>query len=281
MPDSGEQPRTLHVISHTHWDREWRLSFQRFRFRLVQLVDRLMDLLNEDLGLRYFNMDAQTICVDDDLGVKPASRGRLLSVIRHGRILVAIWCNQNDNTLVSGESAIRSLLIGHRKAEAFGGPTAAVKAGCIPDQIGNISQLPQILRGSGIGTAVGGRGLDMPRESGCMEHWRENPGGSSEATEAGLDFPLGAVGRQEGEARPGTNGHFGEAYDESGNPITCHDMSSETAPDRVLSPTAPPMAQLLRRFTVQIQTACASTSFCATTPAPWRLPCFAAPTGPL
>ncbi len=25
--------QTLHVISHTHWDREWYLTFQQFRMR--------------------------------------------------------------------------------------------------------------------------------------------------------------------------------------------------------------------------------------------------------
>ena len=27
---------TIHVLSHTHWDREWYLPFQQFRVRLVE-----------------------------------------------------------------------------------------------------------------------------------------------------------------------------------------------------------------------------------------------------
>ena len=31
---------TLHVFSHTHWDREWYLPFSTFRVRLAEVVDR-------------------------------------------------------------------------------------------------------------------------------------------------------------------------------------------------------------------------------------------------
>jgi alpha-mannosidase len=41
-------PLQLHVVSHTHWDREWYLPFQLFRIRLVDLVDRLLALFEAD-----------------------------------------------------------------------------------------------------------------------------------------------------------------------------------------------------------------------------------------
>ena len=44
----------IHVISHTHWDREWYLTHEQFRFRLVALVDRLLDLLDADPRLQAF-----------------------------------------------------------------------------------------------------------------------------------------------------------------------------------------------------------------------------------
>ncbi len=34
---------TLHIISHTDWDREWYQTFQQFRLKLVQLVDNLLE----------------------------------------------------------------------------------------------------------------------------------------------------------------------------------------------------------------------------------------------
>ena len=63
--------RTLHVISHTHWDREWYQTFQQFRLRLVQLVDGLFDILENDLEFKYFMLDGQTIVLDDYLLMRP------------------------------------------------------------------------------------------------------------------------------------------------------------------------------------------------------------------
>ncbi|MFQ5550750.1 MAG: hypothetical protein ACE5FJ_05885, partial [Gemmatimonadales bacterium] len=34
---------TVHVVSHTHWDREWYQPAARVRQRLVALVDELLD----------------------------------------------------------------------------------------------------------------------------------------------------------------------------------------------------------------------------------------------
>ena len=42
------RPRKVHVVSHTHWDREWYLSFEKFRARLIDTVDRVLDLAQLD-----------------------------------------------------------------------------------------------------------------------------------------------------------------------------------------------------------------------------------------
>ena len=62
--------REYHVISHTHWDREWYRPFERFRLRLVDLIDRLLELLDAYPAYR-FHLDAQTIVLDDYLEVRP------------------------------------------------------------------------------------------------------------------------------------------------------------------------------------------------------------------
>src|SRR5439155_1358506 len=36
------------LVSHSHWDREWYRTFQSFRARLVDLIDRVLDLVAED-----------------------------------------------------------------------------------------------------------------------------------------------------------------------------------------------------------------------------------------
>ena len=67
---TSPKPYTAYLCSHTHWDREWYGTFQEFRMRLVRLVDRLMDLLESDPDFRCFNLDGQTIVLEDYLEVK-------------------------------------------------------------------------------------------------------------------------------------------------------------------------------------------------------------------
>jgi mannosylglycerate hydrolase len=167
-------PHTLHVISHTHWDREWYLTFQQFRLRLVDLIDHVLEILEADPSFRYFNLDAQTIVLEDYLQIRPQARPRLEKLVREGRLTVGPWYQLNDEFLTSGEATVRSLLVGHRIAEAFGG---SLKIGYLPDQFGNLSQMPQILRGFGIDNAIVGRGYQMVGDR-KMEFWWEGPDGS-------------------------------------------------------------------------------------------------------
>ena len=41
--------KTVHIISHSHWDREWYMAYEEHHMRLVNLVDDLLDLFKEDL----------------------------------------------------------------------------------------------------------------------------------------------------------------------------------------------------------------------------------------
>ena len=36
----------LHIISHSHWDREWYSPFQSFRYNLVEMLDALVEKLS-------------------------------------------------------------------------------------------------------------------------------------------------------------------------------------------------------------------------------------------
>ncbi|HZP80020.1 MAG TPA: glycosyl hydrolase-related protein [Chthonomonadaceae bacterium] len=165
---------TLHVVSHTHWDREWYLTFQQFRMRLVDLIDNVLALLDRDPDYRYFNLDAQTIVLEDYLAIKPQNRARLERYIRKGRITIGPWYQLNDEFLTSGEATVRSLLVGHRIARQFG---ACMKIGYLPDQFGNLSQMPQIFRGFGIDNAIVGRGYQLVDDR-KMEFLWQSPDGS-------------------------------------------------------------------------------------------------------
>jgi alpha-mannosidase len=144
------------LVSHTHWDRAWYCTFQKFRIRLVQLVDNLLDILEANPDFRCFMLDGQMSVLEDYLEVRPSQAAVLRAHCQSGRIQVGPWFVLADEFLVSPESLIRNLRLGHRMGEAFGGVT---KIGYVPDGFGHIAQLPQILRGFGIDNAFFWRGM--------------------------------------------------------------------------------------------------------------------------
>lgn len=167
----------LHFVSHTHWDREWYETFDAFRFRLVRLIDRLLDILHKDPGYRHFLLDGQTIVLEDYLAIKPCRKDEIAKFIKEGRILIGPWYVLTDEFLVSGETHIRNLLFGKRLMQEFGGQNSV---GYLPDSFGHIAQMPQILRKSGIRYATFWRGAS--REVTKSEFIWKAPDGSGVLT---------------------------------------------------------------------------------------------------
>ena len=147
----------IHVISHTHWDREWHQSFQGFRRRLVGLLDYLLELLAARPDYLYYHLDGQTCPLRDYLTIRRERAEELRDHILSGRILIGPFYILPDEFLVSGEATVRNLLLGYREAQRWG--VRPMKVGYLPDTFGHISQMPQILRGFGIDNAVLFRGV--------------------------------------------------------------------------------------------------------------------------
>ena len=72
MPEK-EKKYTMHVVSHTHWDREWRYPFQEFRMFLIDMLDELLKELDNNPDYKYFLLDSQTIPLEDYLAMKPVA----------------------------------------------------------------------------------------------------------------------------------------------------------------------------------------------------------------
>ena len=161
----------IHVVSHTHWDREWYLTHEQFRFRLVALIDRLLDLLDSDPSYKYFHLDGQTIVLEDYLEIRPEQEARLRAQIAAGRILIGPWYVMPDEFLVSGESLVRNLVRGHRISRDYGSP---MPVGYLPDLFGHVSQMPQIWRQVGLDNTILWRGFGG-RDA---EYWWQAPDGS-------------------------------------------------------------------------------------------------------
>lgn len=158
MDDAAGQTgrRTVAVVPHTHWDREWYLPFQTFRLRLVELLDDLLPKLETDPSYAHFLLDGQLAVVDDHLAVRPGDIDRLRRLNTAGRIAVGPWYTLPDEFLVSGETLIRDLQLGFDTAALLGG---AMEVGYLPDMFGHIAQMPQLLRLFGIADAVVWRGV--------------------------------------------------------------------------------------------------------------------------
>ncbi|MDQ6419030.1 alpha-mannosidase [Paenibacillus sp. LHD-117] len=148
--------KTVHVISHTHWDREWYMPYEAHHVKLIETMDTLLDTFEADPDFRSFYLDGQTIVVDDYLQIYPEKRERIQRLCDEGKLFLGPWYILQDEFLTSGEANVRNLQIGHREAAAFG---RISKLGYFPDSFGNMGQAAQLLRQAGIGTAVFGRGV--------------------------------------------------------------------------------------------------------------------------
>lgn len=145
----------FHVISHTHWDREWYLPFEAFRLELVELIDNLLNILEQNNNF-IFHLDGQSIILQDYLEIKPYNKEKIKKWVQSGNLLIGPYYVLSDEFLISGEAAIRNLIYGIRIGEEIG---SAMLIGYLPDQFGHITQLPQILRGFNINSAIVGRGI--------------------------------------------------------------------------------------------------------------------------
>jgi len=166
---------TVIVVPETHWDREWYSAFQQFRMRLVRLTDKLLGILDFDPEYKSFTFDGQTVVIEDYLEIRPENRRRIAAHVKRGRLLLGPWYVLPDEFLVSGEALVRNLMVGHAIASEFG---RVMKAGYIPDPFGHVAQLPQILAGFGINSALFMRGLGESGEKLRSEFWWHAPDGT-------------------------------------------------------------------------------------------------------
>ncbi|PYE48229.1 alpha-mannosidase [Paenibacillus barcinonensis] len=154
--ETGTKTKRAHIISHTHWDREWYLPYEKHHMRLVKLVDSLLDQLDKRPDYHSFYLDGQTIIIEDYLQVRPEQKQRLEKYIRSGRIVIGPWYILQDAFLTSGEANVRNMQVGHRDAKRYGTPA---KIGYFPDTFGLVGQTPQLMLQSGIDNVFFGRGV--------------------------------------------------------------------------------------------------------------------------
>jgi mannosylglycerate hydrolase len=168
---------TVTVVPHTHWDREWYQPFAVFQARLVETVDKILDLLDQDPDFSHFMLDGQAVVLDDYLALKPEQAQRIRGMVASGRLAIGPWYTLADEFLSSPEALVRNLLIGGAVCRRFGEPMPVAYT---PDSFGHISQLPLLAHGFGFDSLVFERGVgDEGEEIAGEFRWRTADGANS------------------------------------------------------------------------------------------------------
>jgi len=160
MIRKNDSKRHIHYVLSSHWDREWHQTFQDFRWKLVKLLDSVLEGWEQGTLQGPFQTDGQAIMLEDYLEVRPEQRKKVENYAQKGKFIIGPWYVLPDEFLVSGESLIRNIRLGRQVARELGAKPS--NAGFVCDLFGHISQLPQILSGFGISGGFLWRGLNCP-----------------------------------------------------------------------------------------------------------------------
>jgi len=182
----GKSKRIGHVVSHTHWDREWRYPIWETRLMLIEFMDELIEVL-ESGKYPGFLLDGQVSPVIDYLDVRPEMAPRIKALVAAGKLQIGPWLILPDEYPIDGESMIRNLLWGRRRCQTLGG---VFDVGYTSFGWGQTAQLAQIYAGFGMDIAMIGKKVSKERAPFSEFLWR-SPDGSELLTTR-----FGALGRQ-------------------------------------------------------------------------------------
>ena len=90
VKESGKMKKQAHVISHSHWDREWYLPYEKHHCLEVEFMDRLLDTMERDPDFKSFHLDGQTIMLDDYLQVRPEKKELVEKLVKGKRLYICL-----------------------------------------------------------------------------------------------------------------------------------------------------------------------------------------------
>lgn len=166
--------RKVHIVTYTHWDREFRWEFERTRMRLVDCIDHLLEIMEQNPDYRSFMMDGQLTLVEDYLEIRPEKRPLIEKFAREGRLELGPWYTLADCAPIQGESVIRNIQYGVKKSAEYGN---TMKFGYNVFSFGQIGQLPQIYANFGIDSIIFYKYMD-PKKSKYHEFIWQSPDGT-------------------------------------------------------------------------------------------------------
>lgn len=154
--------RIIHIVNHTHWDREWYFSTCD---STVLLDQTFSDILEELLSNPHVNFcfDGQISIIQDYLELYPNKKEVFQKLIDEKRIFVGPWYTQTDTQLVSVSSIINNMYYGIYDTQHLFG--TYMKIGYLPDTFGFSNQLPMIFHQFHIDKAIFWRGIDFKEQN--------------------------------------------------------------------------------------------------------------------
>jgi mannosylglycerate hydrolase len=179
--EKNDQRYYLHILSHTHWDREWYLNSKYTNEWLVPFFDKLFDMMEKRPNY-LFILDGQMSMVEDYFeeldkqgkGVTPYKE-KIKKYVQEGRLFIGPYYLQPDWQLLSEESLVRNLLIGNKLSQEFG---KRMDVGWMLDNFGQISQTAQIHKEANLRGLFVWRGVEMDPNNVQSEFIWEAPDGT-------------------------------------------------------------------------------------------------------
>lgn len=149
-----------YVVTHTHWDREWRYPIWQNRILLVQFFEELFKILDSDDDYACFVCDGQSIIIEDYLEVRPCDEEKIKKYIAEDRIKIGPWYTLPDLYPIDGECMVRNLLKGTRYCNSLGGH---LQVGYNSFGWGQTAQFPQIYAGFGVDFVIAAKHVNKKR----------------------------------------------------------------------------------------------------------------------
>ena len=174
-----------HVVTHTHWDREWRYPIWKNRILLVEFMDELLDTLGKDSQYKSFMMDGQCVPIEDYLRIKPEKEQQICDFVSQGRIVIGPWYTLPDLYPIDGECLVRNMVKGIRCCAKYGGH---MKVGYHSFGWGQTAQFPQIYKEFGIDFLIVAKCVSEQRAPDCEFLWEAPDGTQILTSRLGKEF---------------------------------------------------------------------------------------------
>lgn len=159
----------VHIVSHTHWDREWYFTTADAFVLSENCFTEVLDELERNNKAK-FCLDGQSSILDDYVALRPDRVELIKKLVAEKRLFIGPWYTQTDAFFVNAESIIRNLVVGIRDCQKYG---EHMKVGYLPDTFGFNAQLPTIMQNCGIDNIVFWRGINFKKHvSGPYFKWK-------------------------------------------------------------------------------------------------------------